>query len=315
MTLPYILIYIALGIVVLLTLMNFKTSRADGTLLKDVPKYRKMMAYLMRSRNESVVYFDDYVDAEELLKYIEDVKEEGDFVADVTHCTIGAIAIAFHENPKMNRFVAGRRLYQRDGVHLTFSMKRERLNREAKVAISKLEIPPTETFAELCNRMNKGIQVERSGKKTYTDKELDLVTWLPRPMLRGMVALMRGADHYGLLPKSFIDGDAMFASAVVANLGSLNMNAGYHHFYEWGTASLFMMIGKIEERAVVIDGEIEIRKQMLIRFSYDERIDDGLNARFGIDSIRVALEDPYKYLGCLKEDGEDHRPFLPAAMS
>jgi len=62
MTLPYILIYLVLGIIVLLTLLNFKTSRADGTLIKATHKYRKMMPYLMRGRNESVVYFDDYVD-------------------------------------------------------------------------------------------------------------------------------------------------------------------------------------------------------------------------------------------------------------
>jgi len=315
MTLPYIVIYVILGIVVLLTLLNFKTSRADGTLIRAAHKYRKMMPYLMRGRNESVVYFDDYVDVEELLQYVQDVKAKGDFNADITHCTIGAIAIGFHENPKMNRFVAGRRLYQRDGVHLTFSMKREQLNRAAKVAISKLEIPPTQTFKELCERMNQNIAVERSGEKTYTDKELDLIMLLPRPLLRGAVALMRLVDYYGLLPKSFIDGDAMFASAVVANLGSLNMSAGYHHFYEWGTASLFMMIGKIEERPVVIDGEIQVRKQMLIRFSFDERIDDGLNARFGIDSVRNALENPYTYLGCLKDNGEDHRPFLPASKA
>lgn len=315
MTLPYILIYIVLGIIVLLTLLNFKTSRADGKLIRATHKYRKMMPYLMRGRNESVVYFDDYVDVEDLLRYVEDVKKKGDFVADITHCTLGAIAIGFHENPKMNRFVAGRRLYQRDGVHLTFSMKRERMNRAAGVSISKMEVAPTLTFKDLCKQMNGNIQHQRSGEKTYTDKELDLLLLLPRPILRGGVALMRLVDYYGLLPKSFIRDDAMFASAVVANLGSLNMSAGYHHFYEWGTASLFIMIGKVEERPVVIDGEVQVRKQMLIRFSYDERIDDGLNARFGIDSVRNALENPYTYLGCLNDSGEDHRPFLPAAKA
>ena len=51
-------------------LMNFKTSRGDGTLL-DVHPYRRMMPYIMRGRNESVVYYDDYVDVEKLLEYIE----------------------------------------------------------------------------------------------------------------------------------------------------------------------------------------------------------------------------------------------------
>lgn len=306
--------YIVLGVVVLLTLLNFKTSRADGKMLTAYHKFRKMMPFIMRGRNESVVYFDSYVNAEPVLDYIERARAKGDFHCDLTHCVVGAAAIGFHENPKMNRFVAGRRLYQRDGVHITFSMKRGKLDREAKVSINKLEIPATQTFAELAQRMNANIEVERSDAKTYVDKELDLFLLLPRPILRGAVALARGIDYYGLLPKSFIDGDAMFASIVIANLGSLNMGAGYHHLYEWGTASLFAMVGKIEEKPVVVNGEVIVQKQLHIRYSYDERIDDGLNARFGIDSVKNALENPDTFLGCLKEDGSDRRPFLPSAV-
>lgn len=303
--------YILLGIVVVLTLLNFKTSRADGKLLTAHHKFRKMMPYIMRGRNESVVYFDSYANAEPLLEYIDKANEKGDFTCDITHAVVGAFAVGFHENPKMNRFVAGRRLYQRNGVHLTFSMKRGRLEREAKVVINKLEVPATQTFAELAARMNADIKVERSDTKTYVDKELDLLMLLPRPIMRGAVALFRGLDHYGLLPASFIRGDAMFSSIVIANLGSLNMGAGYHHLYEWGNASLFCMVGKLEDRAVVIDGEVVVQRQLHLRYSYDERIDDGLNARFGIDSVKKALENPYEYLGCLDDEGSDHRPFLP----
>lgn len=309
-----IVAYIILGLFVLLTILNFKTSRSDGKLLTAHHKFRKMMPYIMRGRNESVVYFDSYINAEPVLEYIDKAREKGDLNVDLTHCVVGALAIGFHENPKMNRYVVGRRLYQRDGVHITFSMKRGKLEREAKVAINKLEVPATENFAELAARMNQNIQVERSDTKTYVDKELDLLMLLPRPILRGAVAFFRQLDYYGLLPASFIKGDAMFASGVVANLGSLNMGAGYHHLYEWGTASLFLMVGKVEEKPVVIDGEITIQKVLHIRYSYDERIDDGLNARFGIDSVKNALEHPFEYLGCLSDGGEDHRPFLPESL-
>lgn len=309
MTLPYILIYIALGIVVLLTLLNLKTSRADGTLIKAEHKVRKMMPFLMVKRNESLVYFDKYVNAEPLLAYLEKAKEKGDFDCDITHAVVAAAAVGLHENPTMNRFIAGRRLYQRHGAHVTFSLKRKAMNRRAKVAIAKLEIPGDQTYAELCERMNASINVERSGKKTYTDKELDIFMILPRPILRGAVALAQKLNYYNLLPKSFIDGDAMFASMVVANLGSLGMDAGFHHFYEWGTASLFLMMGKIQENVIVVDGEMVIQKQLHLRYTFDERIDDGLNGHHGMESMRRVLENPDTYLGCLNDEGTDHRPF------
>ena len=302
---------IGAGVVfVIWVLLNMKTSRADGVYLKATHKFRKMMPYLMRGRNESVVYFDSYVNAEPLLEYLQHPASKARGV-DLTHAVVAASAIGQLENPQMNRFVAGRRLYQRKGVFITFSMKRKKLDRAAKVAISKLEATAEDTFDSFASRMGGNIKEERSDKKTYTDKELDLFLLFPRPVLRFFVALVRTLDYYNLLPNAFIKGDAMYTSMVVANLGSLNMGAGYHHLYEWGTCPLFLMVGKIEERPVVENGEVVVRKMLHLRYSFDERIDDGLNARFGIDSVARVLADPYKNLGCLAEDGSDYRPFLP----
>lgn len=299
-----------LVVVVLWILLNMKTSRADGVYLKATHKFRKMMPYLMPGRNESVVYFDSYVNVEPLLEYLalDESKARG---VDITHAVVSASAIGLHENPQMNRFVAGRRLYQRKGVYVTFSMKRKKLDRNAKVVISKLECFENDTFASFSERMGGNIKVERSDERTYVDKELDLFLLFPRPVLRVMVGLVRWLDYYNLLPKAFIDGDAMYTSMVIANLGSLNMSAGYHHLYEWGTCPLFLMVGKVEERPVVEDGQVVVRKMLHLRYSYDERIDDGLNARFGIDAVARVLSNPTEYLGCLKADGSDHRPFLP----
>ena len=65
------------------------------------------------------------------------------------------------------------------------------------------------------------------------------------------------------------------------------------------------MIGQLEERAVVRDGQVVVRRILPVRFSYDERIDDGLTARFGIDAMRRILESPFQELGCLDADGTD----------
>lgn len=296
-------------ILVLWILASMKKSRPDGVYLAATHKFRKMMPYLMRGRNESVVYFDSYVNAEPLLDYLKN-DVPADWNVDITHAVVAASAIGMHENPSMNRFVVGRRLYQRKGVFLTFSMKRKKLDRSSKVAISKVESFPQDTFEDFAKRMGGNIQIERSDQKTYVDKELDLFLLFPRPFLVALTGLVRTLDYYNLLPKMFIDGDQMYTSMVVANLGSLNMGAGYHHLYEWGTCPLFLMVGKIEERPVVEDGQVVVRKTLHLRYSYDERIDDGLNARFGIDSVARVLADPKKYLGCVAQDGSDRFAFL-----
>ena len=284
-------------------LLNMKTSRCDGVLLRGVHKYRRLMAFIMQTRNESVVYFDDYVLVDDLLKYIKQAKEA--FGADMSHCVVTACAIALAENPTMNQFVSGRRLYQRKGRWMSFSMKRKQMDKKAKLAVVKKEVRDDETFREFVERVNSEIALQRSGKKTYADKEFDLFTMIPRPVLNWAVTLFRWMDYHNVLPASFIENDGMYASIFVANLGSLKMRAGYHHLYEWGNCPFFTMVGMVEERAWVIDGEVVPRKILHIRYTYDERIDDGLSARFGIETARRVLEHPFEELGCLKEDGSD----------
>lgn len=288
--------------------VELKTSRPDGTLVRMQP-FRRIMQYLMVTRNESVVYFDAYVDATRLLAYLE--KARAKFEGNVTHATVAASGIALSATPRMNQFVMGRRLYHRKGRWLTFSMKRKKLDRESKIGTVKLEFIDGETFAQWCARVNAGIGVERSGKKTSGDKELDVFNLLPRPFLRAVAYGINTLNYYNLLPGSFIKDDPMHTSLFIANLGSLDMAPGYHHLYEYGTCPLFIMFGKVELAPMVVDGELVVRPRLPIRFSYDERIDDGLNARFGIEKICEVLRDPERWLGCLADDGSDAVPMWP----
>lgn len=308
-------IYVAFALpFVLFVLLNMKTSRPDGVLIKNLHKYRTMMFYVMPTRNESVVYFDEYVDAELLLKYVEEASEKMGTDVGITHAVVAAAAVGFAENDAMNKFVSGFRLYRRNGVWLSFSMKRKRLNKAAKLAVVKQKIEDGQTFRALCEDVNAKINVERSEKKTYADKEYDLFTAIPRPGLFRLMALVRQLNYWNLLPNSFIEPDPMHTSIFIANLGSVKMGAGYHHLYEWGTCPLFLMVGKVEDQAVVRNGEVVVRPILHLRFTYDERIDDGLTAGGGIQTVKECLEDPYKYLGGLDPDGKDaYRLDIPRA--
>ncbi len=296
---------VAVGALVLLwVLINLKTSRPDGALVGRVHKYRRMMFYLMPRRNDSLVLYDVYPRADKLLEYLEAAREAG-FTCDITHCLVGAGFIGLRDNPKMNQFVVGRRLYARRRSSVTFSMKRERMNRTAGISAARIDDKPGETFRQLCERMDARINIERSGKKTYSDKELDMFLLLPRPLMDGAVKLAHWLDYHNLLPGAFVNNDPFYVSMYIANLGSLGMDAGYHHLYEYGTCPLFMMVGKVHDRAVVEDGQVVPRKVLHLRYTYDERIDDGLTSYYGIQTANRVIENPFENLGCVKQDGSD----------
>ncbi|WP_428265561.1 2-oxo acid dehydrogenase subunit E2 [Haliangium sp.] len=292
-----VFLVVAGALAVLWILANSKTSRPDGVLVPRVHPYRRIMQYIMPTRSESVVFFDTYVPADALLDYVEQAREQ--FDADITHCVVGALAQGLAEAPTMNRFVAGRRLYQRRLRHITFSMKRTAGDERAKLATVKLEIPTEGSFRDLCARINEEVSHERSDTRTYADKEFDLLGLIPRPVLIRAVQFLRWLDHHNLVPAGFIATDPLHTSVFVANLGSLGMDAGYHHLYEWGNCPIFVTVGRVETHPVVVEGEVVPQRQLHLRWTYDERIDDGLSARRGMHAVKRVLEDPFSELGCV----------------
>ena len=60
--------------------------------------------------------------------------------------------------------------------------------------------------------------------------------------------------------------------------------------------SAILGMHKIQDRPVVIDGEIVIRPMMYLALSYDHRIIDGAEAVSFLVAVKEALEDPARLL-------------------
>ena len=160
----------------------------------------------------------------------------------------------------------------------------------------KMRYQSSHSFHDFCKHVNEEILIQRSGTKTYADKEFDFFTRLPRPLLNLGVKLFTLVDYYNFLPKSFIENDGLYASVVLANLGSLKMDPGYHHLYEWGNCPIFITAGQIQDVPLVQDGVVESQKVLPLRLTYDERIGDGLSAKVAIDRLVEILENPQAHL-------------------
>ena len=96
----------------------------------------------------------------------------------------------------------------------------------------KREFPAKESLAEMVSGLLDNLRGRRSGKKNQSDKEMDFALLTSPALIRGGLFFLNFANRWGLLPKSMIDPDPMFTSIFVANLGSVGLDAGYHHV--WG---------------------------------------------------------------------------------
>lgn len=72
------------------------------------------------TRNDAVVYFEHRLDLHQTLDYL-DRWNDGPARPRLIlfHLLMTALARTLHERPRMNRFVAGRRIYQRNAVEIS----------------------------------------------------------------------------------------------------------------------------------------------------------------------------------------------------
>jgi len=273
--------------------------RPDGALIRDESPSRLIMPYLMRGRNESVIFHEQLYDVAAAQKWLRAFnKGAGGPSATLFHLFLWACGKAAHQRPHMNRFVSGGRLYQRKGFWISFVAQRT-FGRDSPLAPIKLEFAdPDAGLAEFVSRVTSEIERARSDAERPVDRETRLSIAAPHFVRRIVAALYRTGDRLNLLPGGLIRNDPLYATFFVANLGSLGLNRTWHHLYEHGSCSLFAALGTPCKTAFIDrTGAQTIRDGMSVRWSFDERITD---AHYCAESLALAqriVESPEEYLG------------------
>jgi pyruvate/2-oxoglutarate dehydrogenase complex dihydrolipoamide acyltransferase (E2) component len=246
----------------------------------------------MPTRTESAVYFDQNLRVAEAEQLIASIRHEHPQLhVTVFDVVLWALARTFDLHPRLNRFVAGGRVYQREGVWISFTAKTELSDRGTLIEI-KRRFDPAQPFLEMVRDLKEATARARSGAQGLADKELAIFLRLPPSLRRGVVRLAAAANAFNLLPRAFVEGDPFFASAFVTNLGSFGLDAAFHHLYEYGTIPLFCALGAIHDEVVAEEGRPTVQRVISVKFSYDERVEDGLYAARALEDFRAMVEHP-----------------------
>ena len=122
---------------------------------------------------------------------------------------------------------------------------------------------------------------------------MDFFNHMPRWLGKFLVWILTRLDIHGWIPASIIETDPYYTTCVISNLGSIKLNCGYHHLTNWGTCSVFCIIGEKSKRPVYHeDGTIEMREMLDLGLTIDERLADGYYYSKTIRLLKTLLENP-----------------------
>ena len=90
-----------------------------------------------------------------------------------------------------------------------------------------------------------------------------------------------------------IANDPHYASLFISQLGSIKLDAAYHHLTDWGTNSFFMTIGQKKMRPYHDAlGNVTMKSSIDLGFTVDERIADGFYFARCLKLFKKLLEHP-----------------------
>ncbi len=271
--------------------------RKDGYRLPDLDPMHIFMPYLLQGRTENEAVLSDCIPLEEAADYLKQKNAENpEFHYTLFQLVCTALAKTMVLRPAMNRFICGHRIYQHKDITFAFVVKKQ-FSDDGKESMARIVLAPDSSESPLENfraQLQKIIfSVRKENKQNGTDDIMQSLTRLPRWMLRIAVKALRALDYYGKLPDSLWKQDPYHSSIFISNIGSLHMDADYHHLTDWGTNSFFVLLGEMKKHPFFReDGTVEMKESVNISFTIDERIADGIYFANSIRMFRNLLQHP-----------------------
>ncbi len=101
---------------------------------------------------------------------------------------------------------------------------------------------------------------------------------LKNPLIANTIVLIaRTLDRYGLMPRYLLEASPFHTGMFFSNNASIGLPPVNHHIYNFGTTSLFVVIGSIERTVGLNEAGQPVRKRFLpAGVTADERVCAGM---------------------------------------
>ena len=267
--------------------------RKDGTKLKNIHAMHFVMPLMYPNRCDNEAFLSERIDLTNLNAYLQQ-KNASDpvYKYNLFQIMVTAMLKVITLRPKMNRFIANQTMYQRNEISAAFTVKKIFSDNGAE-ALAQIRSKGSDTIDTIHDEIYRQVSVCRSDKVDAGTQSLNAVASIPGFLVKLVGAAARFLDRNGWMPQSVIAGDPYYCSVVLTNLGSIGLHAGYHHLTNWGTTSVFCVIGQIKKRPFYDDdGTVHMKDSVDIGLTIDERLADGYYYSRTIQLLKKLLENP-----------------------
>jgi hypothetical protein len=183
-------------------------------------------------------------------------------------------------------------MYKRNEVTAAFTVKQE-FSDDGGEVLAFIHSKPDWTIDDLHDELHR--QLLKLKDKSYADESTSfmdkfnsLPKWISRPVLSTIMSL----ERRGVVIPALVETDPYHSTVNFANLGSIGLPGGFHHLSNWGTTSMFIVVGKAGRMPFAEGDQVVFREGVDLNITVDERIADGYYFSKSMKLLQYLLQHP-----------------------
>jgi pyruvate dehydrogenase E2 component (dihydrolipoamide acetyltransferase) len=273
-------------------------SNVGGRWAESLSTWRKISLATWSRPDNAQIYGTLDVDAERLVEFLAERSRASGIKCTMTHAATRALAMALARYPDANVLVRGRRIWQRDSVDIfvLVSMPKGEGPKGADLSGSLIVGADRKRVEDIARELAEKAQAVRTDKDPELAKTRGLLKALPVEALAAAMKVL-GVLQYDLnldLPGLAKDS---FGGATITSVGMLGVKQAFTPLTTFTRCAMLILVGKIEDEAVVRDGKVVARPMCTVTGTFDHRVFDGILAGRISEYFRSVLEEPERLDG------------------
>jgi pyruvate dehydrogenase E2 component (dihydrolipoamide acetyltransferase) len=236
--------------------------------------WRVTSAAIYTTPTDSRVYGTLDIDVTEARKYIDRKREEG-VKLTMVHATIAVLAraVAF-DVPEMNCFIRRGAVVGRDHLDVMVPVQ---VGGDTGVTAAIVRNAHARPVSDIAAEIRDKAARSRRGEEIKAARNKYVLNRIPWPLRRPVFRLLKWITvDMGIEVKKLGLSAHSFGSFVVSDIGSFGLNTGMTALMPAAKVPCVVVLGKIEEKPVVRNGEIVVRTILPLTGTFDHRIVDGM---------------------------------------
>lgn len=236
--------------------------------------WRVTAAAIYTAPSDSRVYGSLDIDVTEAKRFL-DAKRKTGVKITMVHLTTAVLAraVAF-DVPELNCFIRRGSVVGRKRLNVMVPVMLDSQSGVSSVLVNDAHARPV---SDLANDIRQQAQMSRSGEESKASRNKYVLNKIPWPFRRAVFKLVKWLTvDLGVEMRSLGLSSDSFGSFIVSDIGSFGLTSGMAALFPAAKIPAVIIMGKMEEKPVVRDGEVVIRTILPLTGTFDHRIVDGM---------------------------------------